>query len=384
MKNLYQQGSLRLRKRVRGSAIWEFRYRVPGTDGRRQLKSVTVGSVEQYPTAASARQKVQALVLAINASSSPQGDPLVGSMLDRFISEEHLEEIVAGTNTCPETLHYTTARGYLTMINNYIRPRWGASALSSLRPAAIQQWLNNLPNAPKTKGNIRALLHRLYEKAMLWEVVALQRNPIDLIEVRGVSRRRNLPTVLSVEQFQAIRDSLPEPHRTMVVVAQCTGLRVSEILALQWPDFDFDSLTLKITRAVVNGRIGEVKTECSNDLLPIDGEVAKAVLTWREKAPPSPGGWVFANPVTLKPYFASFMKPYFRRIGAALGIRLGWHTFRHTYRTWLDATGAPIGVQQKLMRHAQVSTTMNIYGNALMTSKRDANSKVVGLALATM
>jgi integrase len=60
---------------------------------------------------------------------------------------------------------------------------------------------------------------------------------------------------------------------------------------------------------------------------------------------------------------------------------VGWHTFRHTYRSWLDDTGAPIGVQQKLMRHAQVSTTMNVYGNALMTAKREANSKVVKMAL---
>ena len=31
---------------------------------------------------------------------------------------------------------------------------------------------------------------------------------------------------------------------------------------------------------------------------------------------------------------------------------VGWHTFRHTYRLWPDDTGAPMGVQQKLMRHA--------------------------------
>jgi integrase len=40
---------------------------------------------------------------------------------------------------------------------------------------------------------------------------------------------------------------------------------------------------------------------------------------------------------------------------------VGWHTFRYTYRSWLDSTSAPIGGQQKLMRHAQVSTTMNVY-----------------------
>jgi hypothetical protein len=60
---------------------------------------------------------------------------------------------------------------------------------------------------------------------------------------------------------------------------------------------------------------------------------------------------------------------------------IGWHTFRHTYRSWLDETGAPMGVQQKLMRHAQISTTMNVYGNALMEAKREANAAVVNRIL---
>jgi len=45
----------------------------------------------------------------------------------------------------------------------------------------------------------------------------------------------------------------------------------------------------------------------------------------------------------------------------------------------LRLRGAPMGVQQKLMRHAQISTTMNVYGDALLESKREANSKVVGM-----
>jgi integrase len=60
---------------------------------------------------------------------------------------------------------------------------------------------------------------------------------------------------------------------------------------------------------------------------------------------------------------------------------IGWHTFRHTYRSWLDDTGAPMGVQQKLMHDAQISTTMNVYGNALMEAKREANAAVVSRIL---
>jgi|SRR5271155_1114608 integrase len=84
----------------------------------------------------------------------------------------------------------------------------------------------------------------------------------------------------------------------------------------------------------------------------------------------------------------AIQKDYLRPAGEKTGLQtngqsvpLGWHTFRHTYRSLLDATGAPVGVQQKLMRHAQVSTTMDVYGNALMESKRAANAKVVALLL---
>ena len=37
-------------------------------------------------------------------------------------------------------------------------------------------------------------------------------------------------------------------------------------------------------------------------------------------------------------------------------------------------------VQQELMRHASIQTTMNIYGRAMNDSKRKANSQVIGLA----
>ncbi len=54
---------------------------------------------------------------------------------------------------------------------------------------------------------------------------------------------------------------------------------------------------------------------------------------------------------------------------AGLGEGIGWHTFRHTYRSWLNETGAPMKVQQELMRHASIQTTMNAYGRAMAETK---------------
>jgi len=140
-----------------------------------------------------------------------------------------------------------------------------------------------------------------------------------------------------------------------------------------------------VRRGVVHGRVRKLKTECSEDDLPLDPDFATVLRNWKNRCPDSDEGWVFPSSITGRCFHASpIQQDYVRTAGikAGLGDGIGWHTFRHTYRAWLDASGAPIGVQQKLMRHAQVSTTMDVYGNALMESKRAANSKVVQMTLA--
>jgi integrase len=73
-------------------------------------------------------------------------------------------------------------------------------------------------------------------------------------------------------------------------------------------------------------------------------------------------------------WFSPFESSRYLKLG--LG-RVGFHTFRHTYFMWLDETGGSVGVQQKLMRHAPVSTTMDQYGNASALAKRKANRPIV-------
>jgi hypothetical protein len=54
---------------------------------------------------------------------------------------------------------------------------------------------------------------------------------------------------------------------------------------------------------------------------------------------------------------------------------------RHTYRSWLDAVGTGIAVQQKLMRHSDIRTTLHVYGDVITDEMAQAHTKVVGLAL---
>jgi integrase len=100
-------------------------------------------------------------------------------------------------------------------------------------------------------------------------------------------------------------------------------------------------------------------------------------------SPVNTEGWVFANPATGKPYWPgriqeNWLVPAAENVGLR---RVGWHTFRHSHSSLLHALGVDLKVQQELLRHADIRTTMNIYTHAVPAALRDANSKVVRLVL---
>jgi integrase len=88
----------------------------------------------------------------------------------------------------------------------------------------------------------------------------------------------------------------------MVLVAGCLGLRVSEIVGLKWSDFDLGELTLLVQRSRVHGKDGDVKTEYSRDRVPLDPALVNVLVQHRRRWFEAPDGWVFANPVTRRPY----------------------------------------------------------------------------------
>jgi len=134
----------------------------------------------------------------------------------------------------------------------------------------------------------------------------------------------------------------------------------------------------------VHGREDDVKTEYSRDYVPLDPALVKILLEHRERCYQTPEGWLFANSVTGRPYHQdTIQQNHIREAGkkAGLGDGIGWKTFRHSYRSWMDDTGAPLTGQKELMRHASIQTTMNVYGKAMTDTKRHAHSKVVEMIL---
>jgi integrase len=94
--------------------------------------------------------------------------------------------------------------------------------------------------------------------------------------------------------------------------------------------------------------------------------------------------WIFASPAQLGRLPVSYPGVWkaFQKAAVRSGIcKQGTHSLRHSYRSWLDAVGTAIAVQQKLMRHSDIRTTMNIYGDVVTDEMEQAQSKVGALAL---
>ncbi len=367
MATRYQYGNLTRRKRRKGPDVWQFRWYENG-----KMTSVLIGTIAKLPRKADAERAVESLRMRINKRNSQQAfhSVTVNALVDRYKQEELSER-------------HSTRVSYLSNLDGHILPRWGTTFLEEVYPMDVEDWLRNLktldgkkPLAPKTKGNIRQIMHVVFESARRWRLI--DSNPVEL--VRQGTQRQSIPRFLTPDQFQKLLDELGEPYRTMVVVAACLGLRASEVMGLQWRDINWEDLTLMVEQGSVGARLTKLKNEVSKKPVPLDPDLATELLNHRKRSiQTQPTDFIFGSEVNMgKPRWQDsiredHIKPAALR--ANLG-KVGWHTFRHTYSTLLRAYGTDIKVQQELMRHADASTTLNIYSQAVTEQKREAVSKV--------
>ena len=93
--------------------------------------------------------------------------------------------------------------------------------------------------------------------------------------------------------------------------------RAEEVLALHWSGVDFGRLTVHVSKAVVHGRIKTVKTEYSEDELPLDPDFATVLLQWKARAPAS--ALMFPSHITGRYFHASpIQQDYIRPAGCCL------------------------------------------------------------------
>ncbi len=374
----YQQGSVQREKRHSGPDVWIFRWREIGTDGKSKYRKAIVGTVEALKNEASALKAAQALRIDAN-QQTPQTDAGPKTIAD-LVAHYRLKELANDRN---RRKSFSTRAGYEYNLTNWILPRWGEFKLDQVKPVAVEEWLDGIKRARATRAKIRNLMSALFTHAMRYEWI--DRNPIKL--VRQSAKRERIPDVLELGELQLLLSKLAVRERTLALLDACTGLRVSELLALRWRDVDFDNLELRVTRSIWHQIVGDCKTEASAKPVPLDSYMADDLRRWRRLSVyPMDDDYIFASE-TMKgkqPYWPdNFMKRYIQPVARANGIhkRIGWHTFRHSFGTLLKANGEDVKTVQELLRHATSRITLDVYTQAVTSNKRAAQSKVVRMVV---
>lgn len=349
--------------RKRGT--WHLKWFEDGKPHRRQL-----GTIRELPSRAAAVKAAEPYRRMLGKPVKLV--PMVNILVEQFKVEKMSTRV-------------STSHSVKAWLRNHIVPKWGENPITDVQARPVDLWLKSLPLSPKSKVHIRGVIRELWDYAMYRNEVEVQRNPMELVRIKGATKRLRKPRCLTVEEFQSFLAHLDGAFRTMALVCISFGLRISECLALKWSDVDWLNAKLTVERGIVRQVVGDVKTEYSGRAMSIDHEMLMVLKSWRQETEfAGETDWIFASPFKLGrlPWSYPWVWRVFTKAARDAGIgALGTHTMRHSYRSWLDAVGTPIAVQQKLMRHASITTTMNIYGDVVTDEMAEAHSKVVQLAL---
>ena len=363
------------RARVKGRVVWNKRY---GTwnflwaDADGKHRSRKLGDRSELSTRDAAVKKAAALGMELRFVAP--ATPKVETLVNLYRAERM-------------PVRASTVRGYELWLKNYIIPRWGNEEITRVKARPVEQWLGTLDLSPKSKVHIRGLLHLLWDFAMYSEVVPTERNPMELVKIKNASKPVRRTRSLTLQQFHALLETLgtDASWRTLLLIAVSFGLRISEVLGLKRRDVDWLGKTISIERSVVKQICDDVKSTHSARKMACADELLETLSRWRQITEFSaPEDWVFASPYKLgrQPLSYTFVWESLRDAARRANIgHVSSHVFRHTYRSWLDSVGTSVGVQQKLMRHADIRTTMNIYGDAAAADMRNAHEKLVRLVL---
>src|SRR5437660_6331554 len=281
MRARIRTGSVVLDKRTKR---WTFFW---WEDGKRHSKAI--GTLKDLPTKADAWRAARPLRDALETETKiifrNEQAPTVKTLVEQYRAERMPQR--KGTKLA-----------YSAWLKNHIVPRWGGCPITELQARPVELWLGALPLSPKSRVHIRGVITNLWNYAMWRGDVPTQRNPMELVTIKGATKRKRQPRSLTVEEFRSFAANLGEPFRTIALLCVCLGLRISECLALRWSDVDWLNGRLRVERGIVCQKVDDVKTSESRRSLHIDGEMMNVLKLWKQTTQFSANeDWMFASPV---------------------------------------------------------------------------------------
>jgi integrase len=354
--------------RRRGKNSWGLKFDVPGANGARETKYVSVKGTKREAAA----KLTELLGQASRGTLVDPSKETFGVFLDRW-------DAWAAMNVAGKTLER-----YRGLIAHQVKPAFGDFPIQKLRAVHLQEGYARLlqnggvtgkPLSARSVGHCHRLIHLALGHAVTWGVIlqnpaALVSPPKVVVEEIEIIRENEIRTVLDTLRGRQLG--------TIAMLALATGARRGELLALRYADVNLEVGKVQIERSIEQTGAGLAfkapKTKHGRRTITIPATVVAELrahkLGHQERRLGLGMGrlgaddLVFTDPVdgALKPN--SVTNAWLAATSAG-GRSIGLHALRHTHASQLIAAGVDILAVSRRLGHANASITLNVYGHLL-------------------
>lgn len=290
---------------------------------------------------------------------------------------------------CKPNARPATQRTYEGYIRLYLHPRLGNIPLNKVTINDIQQmctWMMTEARLDQKNGdgglsdsqviNCYSLCDRVLEKAVTEKLIV--RNP-----AKGCKLPPNRPNemkVLSREDMQKVLiQAKEENYYELFLLEFATGLRLGELMALQWDDVDLVTGELRINKQVnlVGSKlvISEPKTKAAVRTLILPPSVRKVLAEYKTRVN---SRWLFPSPKKEDlPIIPSAVSRRLHTLLEHAGCeQVRFHDLRHTFATNALAHGMDIKTLSTILGHVSSATTLNTYSHITDEMRQRAAVKI--------
>jgi len=312
----------------------------------------------------------------------------------------------------------TTYKRYCRMLETRLLPYFGHFYINKIRPTDIMKFYDLLEkdtqlvrkkgnNGSKTKKPLSGktilehhrLLRAMLHKAVYWQLIVA--NPAERVQAPKAKKpkRRSYDdeqTKILLENLEllSIEDT---KYKVAIILTIFTGVRLGELMGLEWQDVDFKNGIVSINRS--SQYLSDMgvftktpKTESSIREIAIPEFIISLLeeyKLWYEEQK-SIYGELWTNSGRLfvqadgKPMHPSSISKWFVRYVSTIGLPvINFHGLRHTNASLLVAQNVDIAVVSARLGHAQISTTLDFYVHPLLSHNRKAGYALENLLLPT-
>jgi integrase len=232
----------------------------------------------------------------------------------------------------------------------------GDVPIEDVTPEMLERWKATLKLSNRSVAKYLVILHGIFKRAMkVWD---LPRNPVATVERPRYRVSDDLDAYSPEEVWALVRAAGSEQDAALFMTAAFTGLRMGELLALQWRDVDFPGEAIRVRHSYnIHGGLGTPKSGKVRSV-PLVPDVAQALAGVGQRAE-----FVAEDELVFPNEFGRFMdasalRDRYKAARTRAGLRpLRFHDLRHTFGT-LAVRKAEVPAVQAWMGHPDIQTTM--------------------------